>query len=138
MAQRNSNGRRYPPEFREQVLALHRAGRSAYSVAKEFDLAYDTVLNWIKQAELHAGKRSDGVTTEEREELRKLRRANRAAKARARDPVKSRDLVRSGDRFNSTEVFRFVKTNQAKYPVATMCRVLEVSTSGYYAWLVRP
>jgi putative transposase len=31
-----------------------------------------------------------------------------------------------------------VKTYQASYPVATMCRVLEVSTAGYYAWLARP
>ena len=80
MAKRNSNGRRYPPEFREQILELHRAGRTAHALSKEFDLAYQTVLNWIKQAELDAGKRNDGLTSDEREELRKLRRENKQLK----------------------------------------------------------
>jgi transposase len=41
---------------------------------KEFDLSYQTVLNWLKQTDLDAGKRTDGLTTAERDELTRLRR----------------------------------------------------------------
>ena len=74
MSKRRPKGRAYPPEFREQIIELHRAGRNPHSLAKEFGLAEQTVRNWIKQAELDGGKRSDGLTTQEQEELRRLRR----------------------------------------------------------------
>ena len=43
-------------------------------------------------------------------------------------------MVRSGDRDGAREVFELVRANRAEHKVATMCRVLGVSPSGYYAW----
>ncbi|HLT89585.1 MAG TPA: IS3 family transposase [Woeseiaceae bacterium] len=57
-----------------------------------------------------------------------------AAEARARDLVKSRGLVRSGDGAEFEAVFEFMKAHQATYPVRVMGRLLGVSASGFYAW----
>jgi len=67
----------YPPEFREQIVALARAGRSVEDLAREFEPCAATIHGWLKQADRDAGRRADGVTSEEREELRRLRRENR-------------------------------------------------------------
>jgi len=65
---------RYPPEFRQKIVELVRAGRSPTQLAREFDPSLQTIQNWVKQADLDEGLRSDGLTTAEREELTKLRR----------------------------------------------------------------
>jgi transposase len=46
-------------------------------VSKDFDLTETAVRDWIKQAELDSGTRSDGLTSAEKEELAQLRRENR-------------------------------------------------------------
>ena len=71
----------YPPEFREEAVRLVReGGKSIGQVVKDLGIADQSLRNWIKQADLDAGRRTDGLTTEERAELRRLRRENRVLK----------------------------------------------------------
>ena len=65
----------YPPEFRRQILELVRAGRSPDELAKEYEPTAQTIRNWMAQDDRDAGRRTDGLTSEERAELTKLRRA---------------------------------------------------------------
>jgi len=67
----------YPPEFRQQILELVRAGRSPDELAQEFEPTAQTIRNWIKQAELDHGKREDGLSSEEKAELARLRKENK-------------------------------------------------------------
>ena len=68
----------YPPEFRAEAIRLARtSGKSHAEIARELGMTTETLRQWLKQAELDEGKRSDGLTTDEQEELRRLRRENR-------------------------------------------------------------
>ena len=65
----------YPKEFREQVVKLVQLGdRSALEVAREFEISVDSVRRWVQQAERDQGRRQDGLSSPEREELVRLRR----------------------------------------------------------------
>jgi transposase len=68
--------RPYPPEYRERIIELVRGGRSPESLAKEYEPSAQCIRNWIRQADLDAGRRHDGLTTDERSELQRLRREN--------------------------------------------------------------
>ena len=69
--------RSFTPEFKAEIVERCRQGdRSVGRVAKDFDLTETAVRAWVHQAETDAGDRP-GLTTEEREELTRLRRENR-------------------------------------------------------------
>jgi transposase len=67
----------YPEEFKQRLVEMVRAGRSPDELAERFEPTAQSIRNWVAQAERDAGRRSDGLTSEEREELRRLRRENK-------------------------------------------------------------
>ena len=67
----------FPKEFRREMVELVRSGRTPEELSKEFEPSAQAIRNWVKQADRDEGRRSDGSTSAEREELRRLRRENR-------------------------------------------------------------
>ncbi len=69
--------RPYPPEFRREAVQLvQNTDRSIAQVARDLGVSDQTLRNWLNQADVDAGRR-EGLSTDEREELRRLRRENR-------------------------------------------------------------
>ena len=67
----------YAAEYRQQMVELVRGGRGPMELAREVECSASAIRNWVRQAERDDGLREDGLTTAEREELRRLRRENR-------------------------------------------------------------
>ena len=67
----------YPREIKDRLIEMVRAGRTPEELAERFEPTAQSIRNWVAEAERDAGRRSDGLTTEERDELRRLRRENK-------------------------------------------------------------
>ena len=82
----------YPPEFRrEAVELLKRSGKSVPKLARELGVSPQSLRNWRRQGDVDAG-RAEGLTSDEREELRRLRRENRVL-------VEEREILRKAAAF---------------------------------------
>jgi transposase len=86
----------YPPEFRREAIELLRAGRSPRELSESLGVSEQTLRNWRRQDQIDRRERDDGVTTDERAELARLRREN----ARLRQ---ERDLLKRAAAFFATE-----------------------------------
>src|SRR6187399_2072754 len=66
----------YPEEFKKKLVVLVREGRTPEELARQFEPTAQAIRNWVAQADRDEGRRQDGLTTTEREELQRLRREN--------------------------------------------------------------
>lgn len=87
----------YPVEFRAEAVRLVRASpeRSIPQLAKELGVSGQSLRNWVRQADVDAGRR-EGPTSEEREELRQLRKENRVLR-------EEREVLKKAAAFFATE-----------------------------------
>ncbi|MFQ5474150.1 MAG: IS3 family transposase [Dehalococcoidia bacterium] len=123
------NRKDYTNEFKlEAVRLAERRDVAVSQVARELGVHATVLRRWM----LKFGAKSDGsrVTPDEHDELMRLRRELRRV-------TEERDNLKKSGRYlhEGTAVrYRFVKDNLSQFRVTTMCRVLRVSTSGFYAW----
>ena len=66
----------YPEELKTKLVALVRQGRTPEELSRQFEPTAQAIRNWMAQAERDEGRRQDGLTTTERDELQRLRREN--------------------------------------------------------------
>ncbi|MFE2832973.1 IS3 family transposase [Streptomyces mirabilis] len=137
----------YPVEFRNDAVALYRAGggkRTYAAVAADVGVTGETLRSWVRQADEVVGRgqvRGDEAAEDRDEELARLRaelgrlrKAEKGVGTRAGDPAPGGPVFRQGDE-GMTGRWDFISAHRADFGVQRICRVLEVSRSGYYRWL---
>jgi len=87
----------YPPEFRAEAVRLVREGGRQVSVAaKDLGVSAESLRHWVAQADLDGGRRKNGLTTDERQELVRLRR-------RVRDLEEDKVILKKATAFFAAE-----------------------------------
>ncbi|WP_297821316.1 IS3 family transposase [uncultured Paraglaciecola sp.] len=123
----------YPAEFKQEAVALvieqdYPIVQAAASLGVTDKLLYNWVAKHKKQA------LGDALSGDERAELIQLRKDSKRLQMEREIPKKGKCLLRERNEVR----YSFISELDAKYPVSVACKVMEVSSSAYYAWLKKP
>ncbi len=121
----------HPPEFRRQAVELARKGdRPLLRLAKDLGISRSCLQKWLKEDDT-------GAQPGAGDQLAELQRSNKQLQAE-NDILQRAAYLALGKRHPGAVYALIRELAAARVPVATACRLLRVSTSGYYDWLKRP
>ncbi len=128
-----SRPRKYPPELLERGARLvFESGRPIAHVARDLRVPSETLRKYVRQLKADEGRRSDLPSSEEREEIKRLRKEVYELRRANEIPLGRVGVFRDRARRRPTEVSRFVDEHRGRFGVEPTCGVLGVSASAYY------
>ncbi|MCC7179925.1 MAG: IS3 family transposase [Acidobacteria bacterium] len=127
--------RQFTDEFKASAVRLVLdEGKTVGAAARDLDLTETALRDWVKRARADRTQGRTGLTTAEREELARLRKENRILQEERDILKKAGGLLREAEPVR----FRFIAAEKAEHSLTILCRCLEVTRSGFYAWQRRP
>ncbi|WP_110815838.1 IS3 family transposase [Pseudoroseicyclus aestuarii] len=128
--------RKFSREFKlEAVRLVKDRGVAVAQAARDLDLHENVLRKWVRELSIdpqHAFP-GHGQMKPEQQEIDRLRKEVAKLKAERDIPKKGRGLLREG----SDMRFAFIAKHRSIWPVAWLCEALDVSRSGFHAWLNR-
>ena len=129
--QNGNKGRRFDRAFKEEaVRLLQTSGRRQRQIAGDLGISVSALGRWV--AELREEDLLSGPHEDAAKEITRLRRERDLARQERDLLKKSAGLLRQGKSMR----FRFIDAERAglAMPIFRLCRLLQVSVSGFYAW----
>ncbi|WP_291788418.1 IS3 family transposase [Cecembia sp.] len=129
--------RKFDEAFKRMAVELHLSGKTSTSIGKELGIGADLVRRWTREfksegATSFPGNGKQNLTDEQKEIL--------ALKKELNETQIERDILKKAGKHlfqGGQEIYGFMKDHRHEFAVEKMCRVFNVSRSGYYNWLKR-